>query len=288
MSLNIDDIKIEEKRFSIWQEIKDFSIIFTIIVGFGWLFINAQLVVIIFDNIVNKTSVSANEMTTISSSKKTVNFNKSIQTWEKQENGDDMAKLKERLLKEKLSQKLSNMESWERTDIIYKPSYESIVKKNIKSYNIDFNTLPPDNRLTIPKIWVDVHTVTLTNVPIKTIENADYDEYLDKWVVKYPYTWKPWEKWNVFIFGHTSYYWWKKNPYGTVFAKIPQLRHGDSMNLTWNWNQHEYKVFKKLIVYPNQVDEIYKKYQDWEYLTIMWCYPIWSDKQRMLIIAKKE
>jgi len=84
MALNIDDIRIEEKRFSILQEIRDFSIIFIVIVGFGWLFINAQLLVIIFDDIVNKTSVSANDIT-LSSPKKIINI-ASMEKKEKKQN----------------------------------------------------------------------------------------------------------------------------------------------------------------------------------------------------------
>jgi len=286
MALNIDDIRIEEKRFSILQEIRDFAIIFIVIVCFGWLFINAQLLVIIVDDIVNKTSVSANDIT-LSSPKKTINI-ASVEKKEKKKNWDDMSKLKKRLLKKKLSEKLSNIWFWDRTDMIYKPSYESVVKKNLKSYSMNFNTLPPDNRLKIPAIWVNVNVLTLTNIPIKTIEKADYDSYLYKWVIKYPYTWTPGNKWNVFIFGHTSYYWWKKNPYGSVFAKIPQLKHGDIMQLTRHWKIYKYKIFKKFIQHPSQVDYVYKKYQDGQYLTIMWCYPIWTDRDRMVIVAKRE
>lgn len=285
MAINIDDIKIVERKFSIWSEIRDFSIIFIVIVGFGWLFINAQLFVIAFDDILGKSSVSANEMV-VASPKKTVNLS-SVEKFHKKQEGDDMLKLKEKLLKEKLLKKLSNIWIWERTDMIYKPSYESIIKEHLKSYNMNFNTLPPDNRLTIPAIWVDVHVVTLTNVPIKTIESADYDKYLYKWVVKYPYTPNPWEKWDIFIFGHTSYYWWKHNPYANIFAKIPQLRHGDIIQLTWKWKIYKYEIFKKFIKSPNQVAYLYKKYQDWEYLSIMWCYPIWSDRSRMVIVAKR-
>jgi LPXTG-site transpeptidase (sortase) family protein len=163
-----------------------------------------------------------------------------------------------------------------------------MLKKKIHLYNIKFNTLPPDYRLVIPKLWLDVHVVTLTNIPIEKIKKADYDEYLYDGVVKYPYTPDPDKKWNVFIFGHTSYYWWKKNPYWTVFSSIPKLRHWDIMQLNWNWKTYKYKIFKKLILYPNQVDDVYRKYKNWNYLTIMWCYPIWSDRQRMVIIAKKE
>jgi len=84
MALNIDDIRIEEKRFSILQEIRDFAIIFIVIVCFGWLFINAQLLVIIVDDIVNKTSVSANDIT-LSSTKKTINI-ASVEKKEKKKN----------------------------------------------------------------------------------------------------------------------------------------------------------------------------------------------------------
>jgi sortase (surface protein transpeptidase) len=52
--------------------------------------------------------------------------------------------------------------------------------------------------------------------------------------VKYPYTPDPGQSGNILIFGHTSYYWWKKNPYGDIFAKIPLLRHGDIIEIIWN------------------------------------------------------
>lgn len=286
MSFNIDDIKLEKKKFSILGEIKDFIVIFTVIVWFWWLFLNAQLVVIAFDNIFNNKSVSANDLK-IAVPKKKVNLTEvysSRNSW----NWDDMSELKNKILQNKLSEKLSKLKLNHKTDMIYKPSYESLIKNNLQSYNINFNTLPPDGRLIIPKIWVDVHIVTLTNVPIEVIEKADYDEYLYDWVVQYPYTPEPWSTWNVFLFWHTSYYWWKKNPYGTVFSNIPRLKSWDSISLIYNWKKHTYKVFKKMVVYPNYVDDIYKKYQDGEYVTLMWCYPIGSDAQRMLIIAKKD
>jgi len=285
MSLNIDDITVNKKISWFW-EIKDFLIIFTIIFWFGWLFINAQLFVILFDNVF-KTSVSANDIV-LASPKKQIVIQHITEYVKHDENSDNMNNLKKKILWEALDKKLDNLKKQTRSWILYKPSYESLIKKNINNYDISFNTLPPDSRLVIPKIWVNVHVQSLTNIPIKTIETANYDKYLYHGVIQYPYTPDPGTTWNVFIFGHTSYYWWKHNPYATVFSKIPRLRHWDYMNLRWWWKVYKYKVIKKFVLKTYQVEWTYKKYQNGQYLTIMWCYPIWTDKERMVIIAKRE
>ncbi len=284
MSLNIDDIRLG-KKFSLFWEIKDFIIIFTIIFWFGWLFINAQLFVILFDNVF-KTSVSANDIV-LATPKEQVVVKHITEYVKKDENSDNMNNLKKKILGEALDKKLDNLKKQTRSWILYKPSYESLIKKNINNYDINFNTLPPDNRIIIPKIWVNVHVQSLTNIPIKVIETASYDKYLFHWVIQYPYTPDPGTTWNVFIFGHTSYYWWAHNPYANVFAKIPRLRHWDYMNLTWGWKVYKYREIKKFILKTYQVEATYKKYQDGQYLTIMWCYPIWTSKERMVIIAKR-
>jgi len=290
MAINLDKIQnIEHSKFSLFRELKDFVIIFTVIFSFWRLFINAQLFVIAFDNIF-KTSVVANDLMMVSPTKsiriKQVEKNVSHK-YVNSNMSDNMEALKRKLLEKELEKKLNWIKHSVRTDLIYKPSYSSLMKSKLDNYAIKFNTLPPDSRLYIPKIWVNVHIVVPTNIPIESIEKADYDQYLYSWVVKYPYTSEPWLTWNVFIFWHTSYYWWKHNPYWTIFSSIPRLSHGDDIIITWNWKNYVYKVIKKFIVWPYQVDDVYRKYKNWQYLTIMWCYPIWSDRQRMLIIAKR-
>ncbi len=284
MSLNMNDI-IVSKKISLLSEIKDFLIIFTIIFWFGYLFINAQLFVILFDNVF-KTSVSANNiLLTVPKSKVIV---KHITEYvKKDENSDNMKSLKKRMLWEALGKKLNNLKNQTDDWILYKPSYESLIKKNITNYDITFNTLPPDNRIVIPKIWVNVRVQSLTNIPIKTIETANYDKYLFHGVIKYPYTPDPGTTWNVFIFGHTSYYWWAHNPYANVFAEIPRLVHWDYINLIWKWKIYKYREIRKFILKTYQVEATYKNFQDGQYLTIMWCYPIGTSRERMVIIAKR-
>jgi len=291
MSFNIDTlgtVEKKQKRFSLLEEIRDFVTIFVIIFGFWWLFVNAQLVLILVDNLTWSDVVRANEVILAQPNKqlsiKNIDYSK-----EKTSKVDDdsFKEIRKKILEKKINEKLNLLHRSYRTDSVYKPKYNDLLKDNSKWYNINFNVLPPDARLSIPKIWVDVHIVTLSNVSIKTIKDADYDKYLYDGVVKYPYTTDPGQKGNVFIFGHTSYYWWKKNPYGTVFSKIPRLRHWDIMKLNWGGKVYSYEIFKKLILSPKQVSSFYKKYKNWEFLTIMGCYPIGSDRQRMVIIAKR-
>lgn len=106
-------------------------------------------------------------------------------------------------------------------------------------------------------------------------------------VVKYPSTPEPGSKGNTLIFGHTSYYRWKKNPYGEIFAKIYDLKYGDTIKVAWNGQLYTYEVIDKIITRPENVDKEYMKYTDGEYITLMWCYPLGTDSKRGLIIAKR-
>jgi len=285
MSLQIQELEkvVSKKKKSIWSEVKDFFMIFVLIFGFGWLFINAQLFIILFDNLFH-TQVSASDIVLAAPTKQLTISKVVLQ--EKKEEWDDFLQLKKKLLEEQLNKKLKGLRQ-QRTDMIYKPTYSSYLKGKLTSYHIKFNTLPPDARVIIPKLGVNVHMVNLTNIPIEKIEKADYDDYLYNGVVKYPYTPDPGQTWNVFIFGHSSYYWWKHNPYGTIFAKLPALRHGDIIIVSWNWKIYKYRIFKKFVLWPRQVQHTYKKYTKGQYLSLMTCYPIWTDRQRMVVVAER-
>ena len=112
---------------------------------------------------------------------------------------------------------------------------------------------------------------------------------MENWVVKYPTTPNPWEGWNAFFFGHTSQEYWKKNPYWTVFRNIPQLKEDDKIQVVWEWVLYEYKVVKTVVVRPKDVNDTYVNFgeEGKEYITLMWCYPIWRIDKRMMIFAEK-
>lgn len=158
----------------------------------------------------------------------------------------------------------------------------------MKNHVFSFNTLPPQNRLIIPAIGVDVPIVDVTAASAKQLKLGDFDQELFSGVVKYPSTPEPGITGNALILGHSSYYWRKKNPYAEIFAKLPALKEGDLIQALRHGQLTEFEIVAKEIVYPNQVDETYLKYNDGSYITLMGCYPIGSDAKRILIIAKKK
>lgn len=157
-----------------------------------------------------------------------------------------------------------------------------------KEYDFSYSLVPPGNRLFIPAIGVDAPIIDITSASEEKLKHGDFNTELYSWVVKYPSTPDPGHKWNSLIFGHTSYYRWKKNPYGEVFAKIYDLKKWDEIKVARKWQLYIYEIIESKVVKPSEVDTEYLKYTDDEYITLMWCYPVWSDARRWLIIAKRK
>jgi len=165
--------------------------------------------------------------------------------------------------------------------------YDQTIKSKLNNYQLTFNTVAPTNRLIISSIWLNVPIV---DIPFKTQEHKDkgsYEKELYQWVVKYPTTPMPSQPWNVFLFGHTSFYRWKNNPYGTVFKDLPKVKEADTIIIQREGKEYHYQMIARHIVTPKQVNGIYEQYNDGDYITLMGCYPIGSDEKRILIIAKK-
>ena len=163
---------------------------------------------------------------------------------------------------------------------------ESLESK-MKDYSFDFNTLPPTDRLIISKINLDVPIVNSQYKNESDFTQWNFDAELENWVVKYPTTPEPGKLWNTLIFGHTSQEWREKNPYWTVFSKIPNLNLWDEISVIRWGKLYKYKVIEKTIVSPKNVDTQYKKYQNWDFITLMGCYPIWRTDKRMMITAER-
>ena len=63
MSLQIQELEkvVNKKKRNVWSEIKDFLMIFVFVFCVGWLFVNAQLFIVLFDNLFH-TQVSASDI----------------------------------------------------------------------------------------------------------------------------------------------------------------------------------------------------------------------------------
>lgn len=249
-----------------FREMKVFIIMF--VVSFVWmlLFTNAELFFWWSNDtqIVNWNQKTAQADNSISSSVHSYT--------DKKEELEDLLKL------------YANDETIEKTTTI---STEQDLENKLSDYDFDFNMLPPTDRLIISKINLDVPLINSKYKNEVDFTQWNFNEELESGVVKYPTTPEPWAEWNTLIFGHTSQEWWQKNPYWTVFSKIPNLQEWDTITVIWKWKMYEYKVVEKIIVTPANVDKQYQKYQNQEkdYITLMWCYPLWRTDKRMMIIA---
>jgi len=165
-----------------------------------------------------------------------------------------------------------------------------MLSENLKSYQFDFNVLPPSNRLIIPKFDVNDPIIISQFTNMDEFIYKNYNEELKKWVVKYPTTPSPGQSGNALIFGHTSQEWRKYNQYGMAFAHIAQMEKWDKIEVVWGGTLYEYKVVDIQVQYPDKVHVTYDQYAkktEHNYLTLMGCYPIGTSKQRMLVIAEQ-
>ena len=253
-------------KFSkIFKELKVLWLIFTVLFFWTYLVTNAQLVI---DNI--NDHFSPNEVFWISENDINSYFNWLNWSSEQVEN-----------LVEQYEGIIS-MQQEVATDM------DHYLQQNLDNYSFAFNLLPPTNRIIIPSINLDVPLVE-SNVSYKDFSETAFDSDLENWVVKYPTTPNPWEWGNAFFFGHTSQEYWKKNPYGTVFRNIPQLKENDKIQVVREWVLYEYKVIKTVIVRPKDVNNTYIEFWEKgkEYITLMWCYPIGRTDKRMMVFAEK-
>lgn len=250
----------------VFSEMKVFVIIFVMVFCFSYLITNAQLLKDSFND-------------TFQDSKK----ENIIETLKVQ-----VVEEKRELKKETNTKNLIAQYEW----IVSKEkepaeNIEKYLMSNLHIYDFDFNTLPPTNRIISDKINLDAPVV---KSEVKDwVWNGKFDKDLENGVVKYPESANPWEKWTVFLFGHTSQEYWEKNPYGTVFRNIPKLVWWDIIQIVWEWNQYEYAVLETIIVSPSKVNETYLQYarKDGEYLVLMWCYPIGRTDKRMMVFAQR-
>ena len=258
-------------KFSqIFKEIKVLWLIFTVLFLWTYLVTNAQLIIDNFND-----HFSPNEIHGILEDETNTSFNYQHKSAKK--NIIEVENLVSQY------EWIVSLEQDIATDM------DHYLQQNLDSYDFSFNLLPPTNRLIIPSINLDVPLVESSVAIYKDFTETSFDSDLENWVVKYPTTPNPWEWWNAFFFWHTSQEYWKKNPYWTVFRNIPQLKENDKIQIVREWTLYEYKVLKTVIVKPKDVNDTYVSFwEEWkEYITLMWCYPIWRTDKRMMIFAEK-
>jgi len=162
---------------------------------------------------------------------------------------------------------------------------------------IPTNTLPTkkdlglenlgNDRLSIPKLDIGANIVWDSPVDEPTmLENLKHG------VVHYQGTAKPGEKaqdgeGNVFISGHSSYYWWDDGKYKTVFVNLDALEPGDQAAIGYKDDVYVYKVVGKEIINnpddENEVKRVLAQNTSKPTLSLMTCVPVGTNAKRLIV-----
>ncbi len=162
----------------------------------------------------------------------------------------------------------------------------SSVQKGLLGKTLNFNQVEflipvdPEFSIVIPKIGANAKVLA-------NVDSADeriYLEALKKGVAHAAGTSFPGEGSHIFLFAHSTDYFWNVGLYNAVFYLLYKLEKGDEIDLFYQGKRYVYQVIGKNIVNPNQVEYLTRK-SNKEFLTLQTCWPPGTTLQRLLIFA---
>lgn len=151
-----------------------------------------------------------------------------------------------------------------------------------------FTVNPQENRIIIPKLGKNIPLIDVNhdaNTPYEKMHEVFMEE-LKKGIVRYPGTAKPGEKWNSFIFGHSSNYPWIPSKYNDVFALLDTLKNGDEIIVYYNQKKFVYKVTDRAVVKPGDTKVLKSRDPNKKEISLMTCWPIGTTLERLIIFGE--
>lgn len=159
---------------------------------------------------------------------------------------------------------------------------KSLVSPTPAPANIEIlRPVDPNFSVVIPKI--------AANSPI--IANVDpsnesaYLEALSQGVAHAAGTALPGEPGHIFMFAHSTDYFWNVGTYNAVFYLLYKLDQGDEITIFYKGAPHKYRVITTKIVDPRQVEYLTRT-TDREFLTLQTCWPLGTTLKRLLVFAE--
>ena len=140
----------------------------------------------------------------------------------------------------------------------------------------------PNFSIVIPKIAANAKI--LANVD--PTDEKIYLPALQKGVAHAQGTAFPGEGGHIFLFAHSTDYFWNVGAYNAVFYLLGKLEKGDEVNIFYKGQRFVYKVIAKKIVDPKQVEYLTRK-SNKEFLTLQTCWPPGTTLKRLLVFATR-
>jgi sortase A len=128
-------------------------------------------------------------------------------------------------------------------------------------------SVPTDNRLVIPQMGLDA-----------TVHEGLNAAVLSQGIWRRPQTSTPDKNGNTVLVAHRFTY---QSP--AFFYHLDKLKINDTFSLYWNGKEYAYKVKEVKIVEPSEIS--IENQTDSAILTLYTCTPMWSAKQRLVVIS---
>jgi len=141
----------------------------------------------------------------------------------------------------------------------------------------------PNFSIVIPKIAANAKI--LANVD--PVDEKVYLEALQKGVAHAYGTAFPGEGGHIFLFAHSTDYFWNVGTYNAIFYLLGKLEKDDEVNIFYKGQRYVYKVIGKKIVDPRQVEYLTRK-SNKEFLTLQTCWPPGTTFKRLLVFAVRK
>lgn len=140
----------------------------------------------------------------------------------------------------------------------------------------------PNFDIIIPKIGANAKILA-------NVDSADekiYLEVLKKSVAHALGTAFPGENGHIFLFAHSTDYFWNVGTYNAVFYLLNKLVKGDEVDLFYKGQRYVYIVSASTVVDPSQVEYLTRKTNK-EFLTLQTCWPPGTTLKRLLVFATR-
>ncbi|MCX6732782.1 MAG: sortase [Candidatus Roizmanbacteria bacterium] len=140
----------------------------------------------------------------------------------------------------------------------------------------------PNFSVVIPKIGANARIIP----GVDTANERVYSDALKKGVAQALGTAFPGEGGHIFLFAHSTDYWWNVTSYNAVFYLLGKLVKGDAINIFYKGERYVYRVIDMKIVDPSEVEYITRK-TNTEFLTLQTCWPLGTTFKRLLVFATR-
>lgn len=140
----------------------------------------------------------------------------------------------------------------------------------------------PNFSIIIPKIGANARIIA----NVDSSDEKIYLPILQKGVAQAWGTSFPGESGHIFLFAHSTDYFWNVGTYNAIFYLLHKLEISDEITIIYKGQRFLYRVIGKNVVDPSEVQYLTRKTNK-EFLTLQTCWPPGTTLKRLLVFATR-